>query len=716
MNPTIRAQIALVDRMSPVLNTVQKNTERMADSARRAGSAFRFDSGPLTRSKGQIQDIQTALAGVVKKQHEWTGAVGESNGKFGAIIGKLKQMAGVYLSMKGLKILVSTTDDMTSIQARLAGVVDEQHNVDQLNQMIYESAQRSRSSYMDTANAVAKLGANAQDAFADNNELVAFAEIVNKSFTVAGTGAEEAKNAMLQLTQAMGSGVLRGDELNSIFEQAPILVQKIADYMGQPVGQIRKMASEGQITADIVKSAMFAAADDIDERFGNMPKTFAQIGTELKNNLVMALAPAMTRLREFASSDTFNRFVSGATNAIRIFAFAVTEAVTFAINLIDKMAMAWDVLKYPIMAVVGYMALYKLALIGTAVAGGAVSVASSIAAAAQNLFAGSTGVATAAQSAFNAALYACPISWIIVLIIAVIGLLAFLISKLVDVEGTSVTVVEAIVGMISAAIAFIVNAFIGFANTVIANVEALANIFLRFAEFLGNVFKHPLTAALRLFESFASGVLRILSSCASAIDAVFGSNLAGVLSGWQSKISSKVDGIVAKAGGYKKEKEVHFKRLSYTDSIGKAFENGVKMARKVKGGAKDLAAGGDLQKLMKDIKNPAKMPAAAAAPKGGKGGRKHAKGIKRAAEGTEKNTRPLKDGIKVKNDDITHLKELMELRTIQNFSFEKLNVNVSNKFGDIHETADLDGWMDNLTTTLEGAVSATMGGVMAYES
>lgn len=716
MNPTIRAQIALVDRMSPVLNTVQKNTEKMADSARRAGSAFRFDSGPLTRSQGQIQGIRASLAGIVDRQREWSGSIEQSSGHLDAITNKLKAIAGIYLGMRGVKLFVSTADDMTSTQARLAGIVDEQHNVDQLNQMIYESAQRSRSSYMDTASAVAKLGSNAKDAFNNNTELVAFAEIVNKAFTVAGTGADEAKNAMIQLTQAMGSGVLRGDELNSIFEQAPILIQKIAEYMGQPVGQIRKMASEGQITAEIVKAAMFEKANDIEERFNKMPKTFAQIGTELKNNFVMALAPAMTRLREFASSDTFNRFVTGATNAIRIFAFAVTETVTFAINLIDKMAMAWDVLKYPIMALVGYMALYKLAVMGAAVAEGAIAVASGIAAVAQSIYAGATGAATASQSAFNAALYACPIVWIPAIIILVIGLLALLISKLVDVEGTSVTVVEAIVGMISAAIAFIVNAFIGFANTVIANVEALANIFLRFAEFLGNVFKHPLTAALRLFESFASGVLRILSSCASAIDAVFGSNLAGVLSGWQSKISSKVAGMVAKAGDYKKEKEVHFKRLSYTDSIGKAFQSGVKMARKVKGDAKDLAAGGDLQKLMKNIKNPVKMPGAAAAPKGGKGGGKHAKGIKRAAEGTEKNTRNLKDGIKVKNDDITHLKELMELRTIQNFSFEKLNVSVNNKFGDIHETADLDGWMDNLTTTLEGAVSSTMGGVMAYES
>lgn len=716
MNPTIRAQIALVDRMSPVLNTVQKNTEKMADSARRAGSAFRFDNGPLTRSKGQIQDIQTALAAVVHKQREWSGSVEESHSRLGAILNKLKAIAGIYLGMRGVKLFVSTADDMTSIQARLAGIVDEQHNVDQLNQMIFASAQRSRSSYMDTANAVAKLGSNAKDAFNSNTELVAFAEIVNKAFTIAGTGSEEAKNAMLQLTQAMGSGVLRGDELNSIFEQAPILIQKIADYMDQPVGNIRKMASEGQITADIVKAAMFDAAEDIDERFGDMPKTFAQIGTELKNNLVMALAPAMTRLREFASSDTFNRFVSGATNAIRIFAFAVTEAVTFAINLIDKMAMAWDVLKYPIMAVVGYIALYKLAVMGAAVAEGAIAVASGIAAVAHALYAGATGTATAAQSAFNAALYACPIVWIPALIILVIGLLAFFISSLVEVEGTSVTVVETIVGMVSAAIAFVANLFIGFVNNIITLVEALANVFLRFAEFLQNVFKHPLLAALRLFESFASGVFRILSSCASAIDAVFGSNLAGVLSGWQSKVSAQVEAKISKAGDYKKEKEVHFKRLEYTNSLSKAFESGVKTARKVKGGAKDLASGGALKDLMKDIKNPAKMPAAAAAPKGGKGGGKHAKGIKRVAEGTEKNTRPLKDGIKVKNDDITHLKELMELRTIQNFSFEKLNVNVSNKFGDIHETADLDGWMDNLTTTLEGAVSATMGGVMAYES
>ncbi len=215
---------------------------------------------------------------------------------------KLKGAAVAVGAGTAVKKLVGLSDNITNTRARLNLIVDDGGSVANLEKQIMASAQRSRASYLKTAQSISQMGLMAGDAFSNNGELIAFTETLNKQFAIAGTNAAGAEAATLQLTQAMASGVLRGEELNSVFEQAPNVIRSIADYMGVPIGQIRAMAADGQITADIVKNAMLAASDEVNRKFESMPMTWGQVFTQAGNIAIRVLQPLLTGINWLANN------------------------------------------------------------------------------------------------------------------------------------------------------------------------------------------------------------------------------------------------------------------------------------------------------------------------------------------------------------------------------------------------------------------------------
>lgn len=299
---TIRTAISLYDGVSgPAarMQTSLNNCTRSFEAVERA-SASTFDPSNINSTASAVDEMNSNVDQVESNIRQADSAQDQLNNSMrqgasnaGGLLDKVKTLAGAYLGLQGVKKVLELSDEMTSTNARLNLIVDDGGSVAALEDQIKASALRSRAAYTDTAAAVSKLGLMAGDAFDNTDEIIAFTELVNKQFTIAGASATESKNAMLQLTQAMASGVLRGDELNSIFEQAPNLIQAIADYLGKPIGQIREMASEGEITADIVKNAMFAASDDINGKFESMPMTWAQVGTQFANIMLQTFEPLL---------------------------------------------------------------------------------------------------------------------------------------------------------------------------------------------------------------------------------------------------------------------------------------------------------------------------------------------------------------------------------------------------------------------------------------
>lgn len=256
----------------------------------------------------------------------------------------IKGVVAAYATIQTAKMVIDVSDTLTQTTARLNMMNDGLQTTEQLQQMIFASAERSRGSYQATADAVSKLGLNAGDAFNSTQEIVTFAEQLNKQFVIAGTEVSAMEGAMTQLVQALGAGALRGDELNSIFEAAPPIIQTIADYMDVPVGKIKEMAAEGLITADIVKNAMLDAADETNAKFESMPKTFGQIWTSMQNQALMAFQPILQRLNKIANSKAFNTFVNNAVSALTVLAGALTTVFDIVVKVGAFFADNWSII------------------------------------------------------------------------------------------------------------------------------------------------------------------------------------------------------------------------------------------------------------------------------------------------------------------------------------------------------------------------------------
>ena len=287
---SIRSQLVLVDRMTAPLRSIQRAMNLALNSfeSMQAASGRVIDTRSFQRAREELARLGAQLDELEEQARQAGGAAG---GAADAMQSKFMRAAAVIGAAFSVKNIIGLADAMTQTQARLNLITGDLEKTAALQDQIMASANRSRASYQSTADAVAKMGIMAKDDFSSTDELVAFTELINKQFTIAGASAAGQEAAMLQLTQAMASGVLRGEELNSIFEQAPTIIQTIADYLGVPIGQIRQMASEGQITAEVVKSAVLASADEINAQFEAMPYTFAQVWTMIQNTLLQAFEP-----------------------------------------------------------------------------------------------------------------------------------------------------------------------------------------------------------------------------------------------------------------------------------------------------------------------------------------------------------------------------------------------------------------------------------------
>lgn len=369
-------------------NEMNDAVQRMDVSA--ANEAYRRLSQILGGTERQIRDN-------IGAQEGFNNSIREGSSGADELLSLVKSAVGTYAGIRGMGKVLNISDTLTSVTARLGNMNDAFNTANNtalqtydIINMVYGSAQRARGSFSEMAAVVAKFGNNASEAFGSQAEVVAFAELIQKQMIISGAGASEASNAMLQLSQALGSGVLRGDELNSIFEQAPNLIRTIAEYMGVSVGQIRSLASEGKITADIIKNAMFASADDINAQFENMPQTFSQIWTSFKNNALVAFQPVLQRLNVLANNEKFQAFVNGAVDILSTLAGVAMGIMEAAANVASFIADNWEVMG----TILGIVAIAVVSL--------------TVASAAYN----------AVQLVLNSTLWACPIVWIIAAVIA----------------------------------------------------------------------------------------------------------------------------------------------------------------------------------------------------------------------------------------------------------------------------------------------------------
>ncbi|NBI80886.1 phage tail tape measure protein [Clostridiaceae bacterium] len=620
-------------------------------------------------------------------------------------IGKIAAAAGAAF---GVKQLFNLSDQMTSNTARLNLIVDDGGSVEALEAKIMASAQRSRAAYLDTANAIASMGANAGAAFSGNDELIAFMEQVNKQFVIGGASAQGQSAAMLQLTQAMAAGALRGEELNSILENAPGIARAIESYMGIAEGSIKQYAQEGAITAEVVKNALFAAADETNAKFESMPMTWGQIWTSMQNRALTALDPVLTKLNGIANSEQFSTVADSALQAFSVIASVATVALDAVFGLGAAIVDNWSWIEPIVWGVVTVMGIYQGIVLALAIAEGIKTAATAAAAFSENAHAaalamstGATFSATVAQYGLNAALYACPITWIVIAVIALIAVFYAAVAAVNHFAGTSLSATGIICGAFAVAGAFIINLILGVVNFVIGIGVEIYNLIATFANFFANVFNDPVGAIINLFAGMFDFILGIVQSAASLIDTVLGTDMSSAVAGFRNTVATKVEEIVGEQVEVMQKldaSDYQIQRIEYGDAwaAGNSFGKGI-----------EDTVGGLFDGFSTDPSNMGTDPG------GGSAGYIPYDELSKGVGDISDNTGSMAKSLEVSGEELEYLRDIAERDAINRFTTAEVKIDMTGMTNKIDGGADLDGVIRELTDGFTEALLTAAEGVHA---
>ena len=692
----LRSQLNQALQAQEALNQAVDNMDVSA-----ANAAYNQLSSTVASTERYIRDNADAQGNL---NQQIQAGVNTSN----ELVDTVKRLALAYLSMQSVQKVLDVSDELTMTTARLDQMNQAFNEIngtatetDTIVKQIYASAQNARGSFGDMAAVVAKFGNNARDAFASQDEVIAFANLIQKQMTIAGASTQEASNAMLQLSQALGSGVLRGDELNSIFEQAPNLIQSIADYLDVPIGKIREMAQDGQLTADTVKAAIFSSADDINAKFEAMPMTWGQVWTSFQNSALMAFQPVLDKVNELANNDQFQGFVENAIGLLVQLAVYVLDFFNTLASIGAFISDNWSIIAPIVYGVIAALIAYAAISGIVAAVNGVMALSASVHAAAEAMQAGATFTATAAQYGLNAALMACPLTWIILLIIAVIAAIFAVCNAIAKMTGVANSGFGVITGGINVVIQFFKNLGLSVANIALGIGNAIAAL----ASNMMTAFHNAICSVQSWFYNLLSTALSVIEGICAAL------NKLPFVEFDYSGISSAADDYAAKASEAAGNKEEY-------KSIGDAFNEGMStfdtfqdgwaadafnagaswgdgVADKVSGMFSmdniDLTGGVDTSMLSNDFANNAAQTAANTAD-------------------TADSTRRIADSVDISKENLKYLRDIAETEAINRFTTAEIEVTMNNN-NTVSSDMDIDGMVDHLSAGVLEAMEQAAEGV-----
>ena len=440
---TLRSSVQLFDGYSPIVRNMIQVNRNIIDSFRATDnasqSAFNVRAiedarASLARVETDFDDVERQIKEADQQQQRFNNDIRSGSNASNGLLGTITKIAGAVGASLGVKKIFDISDQVTLTTARLNMMNDGLQTTEVLQEKIFQSAQRSRAEYSNTAAMVAKLGMQAKDAFSNNDELIVFSETLNKSFAIAGADAQAVDSVMYNLTQALSSGVLRGQDLNAVFSNAPNIIQRIADYLEVPVGQIRGMAADGELSASVVKNAMLSSVDDINAQFETMPKTIGQVWTNIKNNALKAFQPILKKINEIVNNPEFDRGVQNIINALFSIAGVALTVFEWVGKIASYIGENWEKVAPIVEGVTIALVAFKVAAWATTAATTAMKIAKYAYVGALSLFSTSAATAQAAQWGLNAAMYANPIGIVIALIVAAAAAWALFTEELMGVN------------------------------------------------------------------------------------------------------------------------------------------------------------------------------------------------------------------------------------------------------------------------------------------
>lgn len=675
---TIRSQMVLNDQVTGVLKNITRalditlhSFEQMQDASAnavdvrllnqaRAGLgevnlAVREMEENYRRAAQQEQQVTRNIRQSTQAEQQLNASIQGGNDALDDMVGKAKNLAATIGASVGLKKLIELSDQMTSTTARLNFIVDDGGSVKALEAKIMASAQRSRAAYLDTASAIASMGANAGAAFTSNDELIAFMEQVNKQFVIGGASAQGQAAAMLQLTQAMAAGALRGEELNSILENAPGIARAIEQYMGIAEGSIKSYAEKGAVSATVVKNALLSIADETNAKFNGMAMTWGQVWTQMGNIALKVTRPLLTAINWLANNlSVIGPILLGLGAAFLVF----------------QVAAHWT--QIAAVATAAYHAVVNLLSIGFGV------------------LTGNTAAASAAVFTFNSALLASPITWIIMLIAVVIGLLYGVVAIINKVTGSSISATGLICGAIAVAGAFIGNTVIGLLNALIQYIWAIfVAPFLGIVEWILNVcnggFNSFGDAVANLIGQIIGWFLNLGKVVTTIIDAIFGTNWTAGLESLQSSVTAW--GKNENAITLDKNAPTIDYRFEYGDAWAAGNDFGKGIDAKL-GGMFNMGGLGDSSGF--DLGD-----------------------IAAYTGETADNTGKTADALAVTEEQLEYLRDIAERDAINRFTTAEVKIDMTGMTNRIDGSADLDGVISQLTEGFTEALVTAAEGVHA---
>lgn len=704
---TIRTAIQLQDRFTPVIRNMSNalNMTLSSFEALQRASHNAVDTASIQAARQSLASVEVGINEIEQgireasgQQQQFNNTVRGGGSAIDSMTGKIKSMVGAYVGIRSLGTGMQATDTYISNGARLDLINDGLQTQAELQDKIYQAAQRSRGEYNAMVNTVAKLGLLAGDAFKSNNELVAFTEFMNKSFKISGASTQESTNAMYQLTQAMASGRLQGDEYRSIIENAPMLANAIADYCGVSRGELKELASDGAISADIIKAAVFSTADDIEGKFATLPMTFSDVWTSIKNTAVQQFSVLMQKANGFLNSNTGKNMVNGISSAIGTLAIVLGVVLEMVMGISTFFSDNWSTIEPIIWGIVGAFVVYNsvLAIYNTqkSITAGLEAYHAAKAALAEGATlaqAAATTTATGAQVGFNAALLACPITWIIAAIILVIVCIYAVVGAINSIAGTSISATGIIIGAFGVASAAIVNILLGVVNFIIGIGIELYNLIATFANFFATIFNNPAAAIIDLFAGVFDFICGIVESAAGMIDTILGTDMSGAIAGFRQKISTAVDDIVgdSRVEVLQKVKQEDFKLegLDYKEYWNAGYQTGEFVDDKL-GSVFKMPNMNDLNNNMPDYSS-------------------MGQNIDNIAGDTGK----MSDSLDTSEEDLKYLRDIAEREAINRFTTAEIKVDMGGVSNTINNMQDLDGIADYLAIKVEEQMQIAAEGV-----
>lgn len=715
---TIRSQMVLNDGISGVLrkiNTALNTTLNAFEQVQRASgravdtAQIQAARAALVEANREVDDMAEGYRRAAQQEEVLNKGLRNGTSAADGLLGKVKGIVATLAAGAGAKALLGLSDKLTSTTARLSFLVDDGGSVDELEQKIMASAQRSRAAYLDTASAIASMGANAGRAFESNDELIAFMEQVNKQFVIGGATAEGQSAAMLQLTQAMAAGALRGEELNSILENAPGIARAIESYMGVAEGSIKSYAEEGLITADVVKNALLSVADETNAKFESMPMTWAQICTKMQNTALAAFEPVLTRLNQVANSAQFNTVIDGAINGLAMLASVATGVLDLLINGASFVVDNWSWISPIVYGLVAAFIAYNAVALITNGINAAMALAEGVKAAALMMSTGATFAQTAAQYGLNAALAACPITWIVVAVIALVAAIYAACSAIAKFTGIANSGFGVIAGGINVVIQFFVNLGLTVANIALGIWNALGAC----AQNIGIAFSNVISGVQSWFYNLLSTALTVVAGICEALNKLpfveFDysgiTNAASDYAAKAAEASGNIQDFVSVGDAFNEGMSTFD---TWQDGwMGDAFNAGANWGDGVASGISDAVGG-----LFDMDLGAATDYGAGGLGTGGYGDFAMDDLLGNTGQ-TAANTGAAADALSTSTEELEYLRDIAERDAINRFTTAEVRIDMTGMTNRIEGGADLDGVISTLTDGFTEALLTAAEGVHA---